>query len=632
MKTGLTPRSLALGLILAFAVGAVGPYLSLYVKGSNSVAYFYSQIAHVVLFILIGVVNVVLGAARRSWRFDRNELVVLFILMSLANATPIVVCYWASLVASPYYYASAENNWEELILPHIPEGFVPDDLDAITAFYEGTPVGSRIDWQMWIDPVLSWLPGIVALHVAVLCLMVIVRRRWMEQERLVYPVMQLPLAMVQDDERGSLVKPFFRNGVMWIGFSVPVIAGAIIGLNAYYSYLPSLDLEIPIPYLKSKISFATIGFFFLIQREVAMGLWLFTLINNIQAQIYTSLGWAHEANPVIGVWSYGHHSLINQGFGAMIVLVLGGIWIGREHLGNVFRKAFGQAPEVEDGDEIMSYRAAVWGLLASLLVLVPWLVRIGIPLPGALVYLFFLLVLFVALTRVVAEGGVAVIYTPMAAVDGAVSSMGSAFYGSSGLVGLTFTRVLGNDLLNFVMPHCAHGLKLSGEISGRRRSLSWAMLLAILLGMAGALWMVFYLAYTYGLINMSRIWFTWLAEYCHNYTASRITGPSGANLHGWFHTGVGAVVMGLLMLARSYWGWWPLHPIGFPISSTFNWMAGNALLAWLIKGPVLRYGGVRFYRQVRPFFLGMIMGHFAIFGIFWIVDTFTGMVGNNLFL
>ena len=44
----------------------------------------------------------------------------------------------------------------------------------------------------------------------------------------------------------------------------------------------------------------------------------------------------------------------------------------------------------------------------------------------------------------------------------------------------------------------------------------------------------------------------------------------------------------------------------------------------------MRYGGVRLYRQVRPFFLGMILGQFAIYGIFWIIDAFTGMVGNYL--
>ena len=90
--------------------------------------------------------------------------------------------------------------------------------------------------------------------------------------------------------------------------------------------------------------------------------------------------------------------------------------------------------------------------------------------------------------------------------------------------------------------------------------------------------------------------------------------------------------MGLLMIARRTWAWWPLHPIGFPISSTFSWMAFNAFLAWALKGPVLRYGGIKLYRTVRPFFLGLVLGHFTIFVVFWVIDSMTGMQNNGLFL
>ena len=90
--------------------------------------------------------------------------------------------------------------------------------------------------------------------------------------------------------------------------------------------------------------------------------------------------------------------------------------------------------------------------------------------------------------------------------------------------------------------------------------------------------------------------------------------------------------MALLMFAHHYLPWWPLHPIGFPISSTFRWMAFNAMIAWLIKVPVQRLGGPTLYRSVRPFFLGLILGHYTIFGVFWIIDAITGKVGNRLFL
>ena len=213
MARGLTLRSLGIGLLLAFGVGAAVPFLSLYVQGSNAGAYFTSQIAHLLLFLLLLVVNAGLGSIRRSWVLQRGELVVIFIMTSLANSVPGLISYWVPLVSSPFYYASPENNWGELILPYIPTWLVPHDLEAIRAFFEGNEgQASTIPWEVWLTPLLSWLPLIVALHVATLCLMVVVRRHWVENERLVYPVMQLPLAMVQDDERGSLIKPFFRNG------------------------------------------------------------------------------------------------------------------------------------------------------------------------------------------------------------------------------------------------------------------------------------------------------------------------------------------------------------------------------------------------------------------------------------
>ena len=61
-------------------------------------------------------------------------------------------------------------------------------------------------------------------------------------------------------------------------------------------------------------------------------------------------------------------------------------------------------------------------------------------------------------------------------------------------------------------------------------------------------------------------------------------------------------------------------------------MAFNAFLAWLFKTPILRYGGVSAYRTVRPFFLGLVLGQFIIYGVFWVIDGLTGMIGNGLFL
>jgi hypothetical protein len=625
----VTPRALVSGLLLAFVTGAAGPHIGLYLQGSNSGAYYTSPVAHVLLFVMIVVVNVLLGMLRLSWRYDSGELVVIFIFMSLANAASGYLSHWLPLVASPYYHATAENNWANTITPYVPDWLVPRDGAGIRAFFEGHRGESHgIPWDAWTGPLLSWLPLMVALCVAMLCLMVIVRRQWVDKERWIYPVMQLNLSMVQQDHR--LLGPFFHNNVMWIGFAVPVVVCAMVGLHNYFPFFPNVEVTFPFPFFKARISFATLGFFFLIQREVAFALWVFYLLNEAQVAIYEKIGWGLEKEAIVSVWSYGPASLVHQGMGAMIVLVLGGLWVGREHLFQVLRKAFTGAPGVDDSDEIISYRGAVIGLLCSVGVLIYWLLEAGIPLLGVLVLLAFSFAIYVALTRAVAEGGVAVIYSPMTASDATLSAIGTGAFGPHGLLGMAWPRVFANDCLNFFMPHIANGLRLSGQIERGRRWLFPGMLAAMLVGLSGSLYMLMHLAYTYGAVNLRPPNFVWLPNYVFDYVAARIAEPTGPDLAGWFHTGVGSIVMILLLLARRFWTWWPLHPVGFPISSTLHWIAFSAFLAWLIKGPVLRYGGVRLYRQIRPFFLGLILGQFAIYGVFWVIDSFTGMVGNYL--
>jgi hypothetical protein len=49
------------------------------------------------------------------------------------------------------------------------------------------------------------------------------------------------------------------------------------------------------------------------------------------------------------------------------------------------------------------------------------------------------------------------------------------------------------------------------------------------------------------------------------------------------------------------------------------------LLVWLLKTLVLRYGGMRLYRETVPAFLGFALGHYAVAGILWgLMGAFSG--------
>jgi hypothetical protein len=76
--------------------------------------------------------------------------------------------------------------------------------------------------------------------------------------------------------------------------------------------------------------------------------------------------------------------------------------------------------------------------------------------------------------------------------------------------------------------------------------------------------------------------------------------------------------------ARAAFVGWPLHPVAYAISASWSihlvWMP--MLLALIAKTLVLRYGGLRLYRQALPLFFGLILGE-TIVGCGW---TFVGLV------
>ena len=96
---------------------------------------------------------------------------------------------------------------------------------------------------------------------------------------------------------------------------------------------------------------------------------------------------------------------------------------------------------------------------------------------------------------------------------------------------------------------------------------------------------------------------------------------------------LGGIAQLLLTLASKMFLWWPIHPVAFPISAmwTAHHLMPSIFLAWLVKTLVLRYGGPVIYDKTRPFFLGLILGHYVAGGIWVVIDGITGMTGNHLF-
>ena len=625
------------------AIGAGVPYCNMVLQGSRIASYFNTPAAIILFFIFALFLNTLVGLLHRSWMLRQAEMALVYIMWVVATAIPEwgLTSFLLPNITSAIYYATPENNWQELLLPFIPDWMIPHhDLSQIKGFFEGAPKGAALPWMLWLRPLAYWIPFVMALYLAMISAMVILRKQWIENERLVFPLVQVPLAMIRDDESGpSLLKPFFKSPLMWAGFAIPAVLQSINGLNPYFPSIPRLYWGTSVPLFRGtvqiplRLSFQMFGFAYFINRDIAFGLCFFYLLNTIQQGIFNFVG-LQDVDPVLGAYSrYTGSIIVHQGFGAVIVLVLFGFWTGRNHFKDVFRKAFRGDPNVDDSGEILSYRAAVLILLGSLTFMGVWLWQSGLPGWITPIYLLLAFVLFIGITRVVAEGGVAFIFAPMIASDFVAAGFGTRALGHTGIVSLAFTYIWASDILTFVMASCANGLKLVEEtVKKGRRLIFWGIVVAVVVAMASSIWAMLTLAYKYGGSNTDGFFFNYACRLPFDNAAARMQELEGPHLANWGHTAIGGGVMMLLMVARQRFLWWPFHPLGFPISAVFGTTFFSVLLAWVIKTVVLKYGGPGLYLKTRPFFLGLILGQFVTAGFWLLMSQFTGVPGGYNYL
>ena len=214
------------GLAFVILISVMTPYNEMLVKGSRLGLSSLTPAAFFLFFILSLFINPALTRLGPTWSFTKPELLLIFAMMMVATAIPTrgVVGPLLSMISGPQYYASPENHWADLVIPHTKDWVVIQKGDGLRHFYEGVSGNEQADWDIWFKPLLSWLLLFIGLWSAVLCLMVIIRRQWMDRERLPYPVMQVPLAMAETEE-GHAIPPFYRNRTVWIGFDVPFLLG-----------------------------------------------------------------------------------------------------------------------------------------------------------------------------------------------------------------------------------------------------------------------------------------------------------------------------------------------------------------------------------------------------------------------
>ncbi len=633
-------RSLLVGSILCCCIPVMAHLSVDWVHASFMAIDFMPVAAIFLFFVLVFIGNTLLRMVSREAALTQPELLVVYTMLIVGSSitTMGLVSQLLPIIGAPAHFASAENQWKETILPHMPNWLTPGK-EAIRGFFVGLKKGEGIPWGAWIGPLLGWLVLLAPAYFVMIAIMVILRKQWVEREHLIFPLTALPAAMSKTPEKNRLLGPFFRNPVMWVGFFLVFALTSANALSSYWDAFPTLTLDRQIKVFRNttdffiRLSFPVIGFSFLINRDLAFSLWFFNLVFLCITGVFNPTGIRLDEN--LGIYgSAGTPIFAYLGTGAIGAFVLGGLYNARDHLRGVLARAFGRSSDPDDSDEILSYRTAVWGTIISLLIMWVWLWLVGLNPLIVPLYIFLAYILFLGLTRVVSEGGLPAIVASMIAPTIVISTLGAKALGATGLMALALMYVWSADIRIFPMAECAQGLKLVEECPRRRRKgVFWAIVLALAISLVVSVALSLYLAYTHGGITLNEWFFVSGAQVPYRLMAEKLQNPSPPSIPGYLLMGVGAVVTVAISALRASFPWFTLHPIGFAVGSVWlmNYLWFSVFLAWLIKSLVLRYGGPAVYRKAVPFFLGLVLGQYTAAAFWFVVDLCTGKTGNRVF-
>jgi hypothetical protein len=624
-------RAVVWGLVLVLMLCALTTHSNLLYRRYITAASLPS--GAVFFFFLTVVLNGILKRIHAHWAMQKWELGIVFSMLFISAAIPqaSIGQTLVTLAVAPQYYPRRGGvPYAEQLGDAIPSWLLVRDREAVRAFYEGLAPGQSIPWGAWVVPMLGWTVFALALLGALGCLARILSHRWIEEERVTFPLMELPLEMMGAGSEGDR---FWRSPLLWLGFLIP---GTMIGIGQMHSYFPTIpeigqiitwrigegwqtaplnalrDLVFPVWML-------VIGVSYLINGEVAASIWVFHLLYRAQLLAFALMGYnaaAPAGTTTFNPMDWIHHTE----FGACVVLSI-----------SMLLPVWGEVKKAWRGDRSARVpRGAVLGFLAANGAMLVWALVAGRNVIPVLLFLLVLYAIVLALGRMVASGGVYLVdngYVPERLIHGLT---GSLWQSNSGLWMLNAQNALvGRADMSFVY-FALNDEKFRHEARLPQRVHLAGVVLSVLAALLGAYFFILWWSYQYGAVNFA----AWPLSWNVPQHLQRLMGdmasrqpPSG---EVWSATIVGAGV-GLFLLAMNrQFTWWRISPLGFVIASSENvsgqiW--GGAFIGWLISSLVKRYGGMPVHRRLRPFFLGLILGDVVVYCTVVLLESVIGVRG-----
>ncbi|HVF10008.1 MAG TPA: DUF6785 family protein [Abditibacteriaceae bacterium] len=664
-ESGVTRRVVVISLLLAVVFGYAIPIIDVKLSNTFLGAAHLPPGAVAVLLVLLLVINPLLRLFAAAWAFSRNEVLTVYITCLFSCLVPGhgAENFFIPNLLGPFYYATPANRWLDFLQPHLHSWFTPalasggkyNDAGrvAVESWYVGLRVGEQvIPWGAWLVPLVAWGTFIFVSYTMLGCLSVMLRAQWAEREALAFPLLRLPLEMTEDVDRrdGPGLGRFFRDKLMWSGFGIAVCIQLFNGLNLYFPDVPTVPLSINTATMFTEAPWnqmgplllqvypLAVGITYLLTSEVSFSLWFFYWFIKLQLIGAYYLGFVPSTLPAAIGHTMGAKTFASyQQVGVYLAYVAIVLWTAREHLRHIVRRAFRRAaPGPEEAREALSYPVAFWGFVLSFAFMVAWSVAAGIRADIAIGVWMAYLIIAIALTRVVVEGGLLFVqqgWTPLGTFAQLFNSGPGTWLAPHSIVPATFVQAsLITDMRAFLMPSFVQSFRLAHERKINAKPLLALIAVVILITLVMSLWMNVRLGYETSGLKLDK-WFAVGGAQKPAVNANEmIKGARDVSWLNWMWLGFGAAATYGMVLARSRFLWFPLHPIGYLMCLTYPmhrlWF--SIFLGWLCKSLISRFGGSEIYRAMRPLFLGVVLGDVAMMLLWLIIDGWQGRTGHQL--
>jgi hypothetical protein len=523
----------------------------------------------------------------------------------------------------------------------------------------------RVPWHIWQGPLAAWGLFIFVSFLGVLFLVEVLRQEWVERENLAFPLAVLPSALIEETTGPGRVRHrLLADPLLWIGMAVSVLMMALSGLKHYEKItfgellvnFNTVFTAAPWNAIQRNIlvvSPLVIGIGYLVHLEISRSIWIFFLLGTVFTLLAVNLGWNQVDRPPepLDWFAPPYPFPRDQAMGAMAALAGYLLWRSRSGLWGLVKAPFDRSTVASSDPGFMPKRLAAWGFIGCFVFLVVWMGRMirlpaGFPPPGLAVTgspgrlnyplivlwlaLFYLMV--IAFARLRAEAGVPNNFLLPAMMRMPRVWGGPPVWGWQSSNAINYFAWMPMSSLPAMAPLGLEGLALARRHGPSARVLAAGVIAAFVLALVGGglcfLWNCYVQGEGYIGQNISHgtvpFWTFYRAR--------------GRNLEvGYLHTAqamaavVGLALMSALLVARSKWLRFPLHPLGYLIWCVapahaalvqhdnvrgIHLLWAPMFIAWLIKRTVIRYGGMRLYRRLLPIFLGLVLGQLLMI-VFW---------------